>query len=110
MQRLSRTEVHRGGVTSRYQFYETDKVSVGPGNVPGHEGDLRLSFAIDSKGGGKTAISVYVDPRDCLAMLRILKREQRKKVLATAAQALQRQERDTKKLRLRVARMRGSKR
>jgi hypothetical protein len=111
MQRLSRTKVYRAGVTSRYQFYETDKVRVGSaGNFPEHAGDLRISFAIASKGGGRTAISLYMDPRDCLAMLRILKREQRKRALSTAAQLLQRQERDTKKLRERVARMRGRKR
>ena len=111
MQRLKRTKVYRAGVTSRYQFYETDKVTAGSaGNFPEHAGDLRLSFAIASKGGGQTAISLYIDPRDCLAMLRVLKGEQRQKALATAARTLQRQERDTKKLRERVARMRGRKR
>jgi hypothetical protein len=111
MQRLSRSKVYRAGVTSRYQFYETSKVRVASAaNFPEHAGDIRLSFDIASKGGGQTAISLYLDPRDVLVMLRVLKREQRQRALAVAARALQRQERETKRLRERVSRMRGRKR
>jgi hypothetical protein len=80
------------------------------GNLAEHGGDVRLSFAIDSKGGGKTAISLYIDPRDCLAMLRVLRGEQRQRVLKGAAQELRRQENEDKKLRQRLVRMRKGKR
>jgi hypothetical protein len=99
-----RTKVYRAGVTSRYQLPEPSKVRVSSaGNFAEHGGDVRLSFAIDSKGGGKTAISLYIDPRDCLAMLR---GEQRQRVLKGAAQELRRQENEHKKLRQRLIRMR----
>jgi hypothetical protein len=104
---LLRTKVYRAGVTSRYQFPEASKVRVSSaGNFAEHAGDVRLSFAIDSKGGGKTAISLYIDPQDCLAMLRVLRGEQRQRALTRAAQELRRQEREDRKLRQRLSRMR----
>jgi hypothetical protein len=106
---LLRTKVYRAGVTSRYQYLESGKVRVsGASNFPEHAGDLRLSFAIDSKGGGKTAISLYIDPRDCLAMLRVLRGEQRQRALARAAQELKRQESEDRRLRQCLVRMRKS--
>jgi hypothetical protein len=106
---LLRTKVYRAGVTSRYQFFETAKVRVGSaGNFAEHGGDVRLSFAIDSKGGGKTAISLYIDTRDCVAMLRVLRGEQRQRALRAAALELKRQESEDRKLRQRLVRMRKS--
>lgn len=55
---MSQTKVYRGGVTSRYVNYETKEVRLQASTC------LDLTFKMDSKGGGRTYVSIQIESGD----------------------------------------------
>jgi hypothetical protein len=66
MTALKETKVRRGGVTARH-WYETIHTVAATASS-----ELRISFSMDSKGGGRTQVQMEIGPQDFPTLLEMM--------------------------------------
>jgi tRNA U54 and U55 pseudouridine synthase Pus10 len=98
MRTLKGTIVKRGGETARYWYETIDSVTINA------DSELRLSFSMPSKGGGRTQIQMRIVPEDFPTILETMSLVNRQAAMESMAAELARQvstqaERDAKAVR-----------
>ena len=92
------TEVRRAGMTSRYWYGRTSKVTFGTARILSRH-VLTIDFDLPSKGGGTTQISVRLGIRDFFALVRLMFGVDQQKTMEVISREMSKQVTSLRKLR-----------